>query len=191
MQVIENVRRCTMQVLNLSNLEKQLLKKKSKVEWLKLGDGNNAYFHASLKSKSRKTQILSLVTENGDTIFEQEKIEDEIVNFYRKLVGTRSSQLNSIDLVAMRQGKQLTSDQRASLTAPITEEEIVNSLKGISDISAPGIDGYNAKFFKATWNITKVDVISAVKEFFEECLIYKAVNCSLITLIPNRTMPIW
>lgn len=32
-------------------MDEQLLRKGVKIEWLKLGDGNNAYFHATLKAK--------------------------------------------------------------------------------------------------------------------------------------------
>lgn len=33
-------------------IEEDILSQKSKVEWLKLGDGNNSYLHASLKDKN-------------------------------------------------------------------------------------------------------------------------------------------
>lgn len=48
-QLIDKVKECTKEVLRLSNTEG--LKQKSKVDWLRLGDGNNAYFFASLKYK--------------------------------------------------------------------------------------------------------------------------------------------
>lgn len=50
-----------------------------------------------------------------------------------------------------------------------------------------GIDGYGAKFFKATWDITKKDVINAVLEFFEEKMMYSAINNAILTLIPWST----
>lgn len=54
-QLIEQVKACTTKVLNLSNVEEQQLKQKYKVDWLKLGDDNNAYFHETLKVRRRQT----------------------------------------------------------------------------------------------------------------------------------------
>ncbi|XP_050909861.1 uncharacterized protein LOC127123701 [Lathyrus oleraceus] len=62
-QLIDRVKDCTNEVLSLNNVEEQMLKKKSKVEWLRLGDGNNAHFYASLKSKRKQTQIANLKDE--------------------------------------------------------------------------------------------------------------------------------
>lgn len=60
-------------------------------------------------------------------------------------------------------------------------------MNGISDLSAMGMDGFNAKIFKATWYITKYDIIKAVEEFFEKGKIYKAINCTLFALIPKMS----
>lgn len=40
-QLIDKVKKCTKEVLGLSNIEEQVLKQKSKVDWIRLGDGNN------------------------------------------------------------------------------------------------------------------------------------------------------
>lgn len=48
---IEDVKKCTEEVINWNELEEKVLRQKSKIDWLKLGDGNNSYFHASIKAK--------------------------------------------------------------------------------------------------------------------------------------------
>src|SRR4051812_1577566 len=63
--------------------------------------------------------------------------------------------MKGIDIASMRKGKQLNSKQRDLLIAPVTDSEIFTSLKGISDLSAPGTDGYSAKFYKASWEAIK------------------------------------
>lgn len=83
----------------------------------------------------------------------------------------------------MRDGPQLTLEQRQTLVHPLSEKE--DALKGIRDLKAPGIDGFRAKNFKSSWKIIKVDVMRAVKEFFENGHIYKEVNCTIVTLIPK------
>jgi hypothetical protein len=92
-----------------------------------------------------------------------------------------------IDIVAMRAGLQFTNAQREFLAAPILENEIYQALHCIGDLKAPGLDGYGAKFFKATWSIIKNDVIAAIMEFFIDETMYSAINSSLVTLIPKHS----
>ncbi|CAI8611343.1 unnamed protein product [Vicia faba] len=73
----------------------------------------------------------------------------------------------------MRKGAQLSDAHRDALIAPITDEEIYNSLKSINDTTASGSDGYSSKFYKASWEVIKNDMIKAVREFFEKNRIYK------------------
>jgi hypothetical protein len=102
-------------------------------------------------------------------------------------MGTADTHLMGIDIVAMRAGPQVTNEQRDLLLAPIQEGEILLALKSIGDLKAPGLDGYSAYFFKATWSIIKKDVIAAVMEFFYENNIYSAINSTLVTLIPKHS----
>ena len=71
----------------------------------------------------------------------------------------------------------------------VTDQEIYEGLKSIGDDKAPGIDGYNAFFFKHTWQIIKKDVIEAVKSFFTIGNLHKNFNCTLVTLIPKVQNP--
>ncbi|KAI5448509.1 hypothetical protein KIW84_015789 [Lathyrus oleraceus] len=159
----KKVKKCTKEVLRLINIEEQALKQKSMVDWLRSGDCNNAYLLASLKSKRCKTQFTSLKDEVGNTLYTQLEFEPEITRYYKNLIGTRQSNLTSIDIVALRKGPQLKGDQREALIAPIRESELLSSLKGIKYIFASGIDGYNEKFFKSSWDTIKQDLIKAVK----------------------------
>lgn len=81
-------------------------------------------------------------------------------------MGTAAKRLDDIDVVAMSHGNHLTWEERAYLIALVTDQEIKKSLKGISDLKAPSIDGYGSNFFKATWEITQRDMIRAVGDFF-------------------------
>ncbi|CAI8617256.1 unnamed protein product [Vicia faba] len=87
----------------------------------------------------------------------------------------------------MRKGHQLTMEQRSNLIVPVTKLEIENDLKGIGDLKFLGIDGYGAKFLKASWDTIKHDVIAAVKELFDKGALYRAFNETVVTLIPKHS----
>lgn len=173
------------QVEKWSNIEENMLRQKSRVQWLKLGDSNTAYFHASLKSRNAQNIIHCLVTERGKWIHNRDNIQDEILSFYKNLLGRSADQLPVVNVAVIRQGHCLTRQQQLDLIAPVTSDEVENVLNGIDDSKAPGCDGYNALFFKKVWPIIGKDIIEAVLEFFSTGRMNKAINCTTITLIPK------
>ncbi|CAJ2651355.1 unnamed protein product [Trifolium pratense] len=182
---IEVVKQCNDDLLNWQEIEEKILKQKSKLEWLKLGDGNNSYFHASIKTRSASKNMNVLYTEDGTQLTTQDDIEEEVMSFYSKLMGMADNDLNGVDITVMREGPQLNNEQREKLTGPITDKEITDALQSIGDLKSPSIDGYGAYFFKKAWNIVKPDVLGVVHDFFDNDRLYKAANCTLVTLIPK------
>ncbi|XP_058748823.1 uncharacterized protein LOC131621801 [Vicia villosa] len=47
------VKHWTEELLKQTELEEKILKQKAKIDWIQLGDGNNAYFFANLKAKNK------------------------------------------------------------------------------------------------------------------------------------------
>jgi hypothetical protein len=184
--IIAKVKDCTDRLIYWHDLDAQMLMQKAKIDWLREGDSNSAYFHAALKSKYATSSLHMISRDDGTTIQKQEDIAQEVCAFYRQLMGTSASCLRKIDITAMREGPQLSMDQRDQLIAPVTDSEIKQALKGIGDLKSPGIDGYGAKFFKASWDTIAPDVIAAVKEFFYHNVMYRAFNETIVTLIPKH-----
>ena len=83
----------------------------------------------------------------------------------------------------MKRGLVLSKQKRIQLCTNITEHEIYISLQSIGNDKAPGIDGYNALFFKHTWKIVKKEVVKAVIDFFTKGKLFKPFNCTLVTLL--------
>lgn len=89
------------------------------------------------------------------------------------------------DIPTLRSGSRLSSEAAHALSAPVTTSEIDKALKSIDDSKAPGLDGYNAVFFKKTWHIIREDVYKVVLYFFQTGKMYNGVNCTSITLVPK------
>ncbi|CAL5205182.1 unnamed protein product [Lathyrus oleraceus] len=51
--IIEGVKARAMDVIKLNVIEEQMLQLRAKIDWLRLGDGSNSFFHVSLKSKQK------------------------------------------------------------------------------------------------------------------------------------------
>ncbi|KAH1189577.1 Transposon TX1 uncharacterized protein [Glycine max] len=185
-QRIKEVKQHTENLLNLQETEEKVLRQRAKVDWIRLGDGNNAFFHASLKSRQKKCGITKLLQEDGTVVHQQEDISNEVLNFYGKLLGETHEKLKSVDIVAIRNGKQLDRIQRAELVKMVEIEEIEAALKSIGDLKAPGVDGFGAKFFKAMWCTVKNDVTRTVLDFFKDGGFDARFNRTLVTLIPKH-----
>ncbi|XP_045791547.1 uncharacterized protein LOC123886260 [Trifolium pratense] len=123
------VKEYTEEVIKWSDMEEQMLQQKAKIEWLRLGDGNNKYFHASIKTKQTQCELRTLYREDGTMVTTHEDIEQEVLSLYGNLMGKADTNLEGIDIVAMRDGPQITNDQKELLLAPIMEDEILRAPK--------------------------------------------------------------
>ncbi|XP_058756016.1 uncharacterized protein LOC131629234 [Vicia villosa] len=110
----QNVKFWTDEVLKNTELEENILQQKLKCDWITLGDGNNAYFYANLKSKNKQIQIKELEDAQGNRLTEQKDIELE------------------------QEGAQLNREQQESLIVPVTEAEIWQAINSMGDNKAPG-----------------------------------------------------
>ncbi|KAH0686276.1 hypothetical protein KY289_017034 [Solanum tuberosum] len=168
-----------------SNIEESVLKQKSRAKWILLGDGNNQYFSAVIKERVNRKQILILTSLTGVILSEQKDIKEEILTFYKSLLGSAAQTLPAVNSVIMRKGPVLNHQQGLQLCRPVTDEEIHAALVAIGDDKAPGVDGYNAYFNKKSWPVIKEDIIHATKDFFSSGIMLKVINCTSITLVPK------
>lgn len=90
-----------------------------------------------------------------------------------------------MDKPCIMQGKIVNREDALTLIKHASEMEIWDALEGIGNTKAPGLDGFNAYFFKEAWQIIKHDVVDVIQDFFKIGKIHRALNCSLITLIPK------
>ncbi|GKA71267.1 protein LAZ1, partial [Tanacetum coccineum] len=107
--------------------EERFLRQKCKIEWLNARDSNTAYFHKIVKSKCVRN-IIEIVT--------------------RVLEGTTTP------LDDHRLFSQVLSDHNADfMVREVSDIEIKGALFSIGDDKPPGPDGFNAAFFKKSWDI--------------------------------------
>ena len=80
--------------------------------------------------------------------------------------------------------------QRAKLSwLKYGDENIKEAIWSIDDNKASILDGFNSKFYKATWPIVSQDVINAIQGFFATGKLLKSWNNTVITLIPKVPCP--
>nr|GFB55701.1 hypothetical protein [Tanacetum cinerariifolium] len=62
-------------------MKEQFLKQKAKVEWIKVGDSNSAYFHKAVKGRISRNRI-DVVTDNGGNVITGDGVPSAFVTHY-------------------------------------------------------------------------------------------------------------
>ncbi|XP_062113307.1 uncharacterized protein LOC133824440 [Humulus lupulus] len=95
-----------------ARIYESFLRQKSKVDWLRYGDDNTAYFHACLKQRRASNCINSVMTESGQSIEKFDDVVDHFVTHFQKIMGSKSMASRSIQSSCFSLGHKLTLDQQ-------------------------------------------------------------------------------
>lgn len=75
---------------------------------------------------------------------------------------------------------------RVLLESEFTEHGIFACLKDCNGDKAPGLDGFNMKFFQSFWQEVKKDVLGFFNDFHKHGSFVKSINSTFIVLIPKN-----
>lgn len=85
-------------------IEESALQQKARTCWIKLGDSNNKYFSAVMKEKQLTKQIVEINTLLGMKLVNMGDIKNEILDFYKSLMGPASAQLPAVNRIVIKSG---------------------------------------------------------------------------------------
>nr|GEV88089.1 hypothetical protein [Tanacetum cinerariifolium] len=147
--------------------EEKVLKQKTKVEWLREGDHNSAYFHNLLKGRFNKSRIISVEDNMGRTWYDEE-VAQAFVDHFKSFLGTCDENFLVEDPDILFP-KKMDADIALHMFRVASDDEVNAALFDINYQKASGLDEFTSRFFKASWGVVGKDVCSAVKEFFTSC----------------------
>ncbi|XP_022859268.1 uncharacterized protein LOC111380034 [Olea europaea var. sylvestris] len=141
----------------LNRAEENFLRQKARVKWLNLGDQNIAIFFKAMKSHYRKNKVVSICRDDVTKVEEPHEPNGESLD---------------MDLLQRAFPQSISTVQNETFNSDVSYEEIKEVLFFLKDNKAPGLDGFNAGFFKRTWSI-----------------LLKQVNATTIALVPKVPNP--
>ncbi|XP_021729241.1 uncharacterized protein LOC110716553 [Chenopodium quinoa] len=121
------------------SVQESIYKQKSRIDWVQLGGPNTKYFFCMMKHRQARNRIDTILTDQHVLLKKLADVEREVVGFYKKFMGSSSPSLEAIDLLTMRNGRQLSVDSQNILIALITVSEIDSAIQRIYDEKAPGL----------------------------------------------------
>lgn len=71
------------------NKEEKFLKQKSRVHWMKYGDGNNKFFFNSTRGRWNLNKIMSIEDDNGDVHTNHTDISTTAMNYFNSILGCK------------------------------------------------------------------------------------------------------
>lgn len=132
-------------------IQEQIMRQKSRANWIQLGDHNTKCFHTYMKSRQARNKVSCILTEDQLKLTDPQQKQQHFTQFFQELLGTAATQLPGIDITLARDGPCLTLHHQQQLMAPVTEHEIHHIVQKLPQDKTPGIDGYPAKFLKEFW----------------------------------------
>ncbi|KAI5652830.1 hypothetical protein M9H77_30017 [Catharanthus roseus] len=141
-QLKESVAKQQKQTVVLSDVERKFCAQKTKIDFLLNGDKFSKLFHYLIKRKAKKNFIPSLQREDGTTTMSTKEVQEEFLNFYKGLLGTKEETDPFLDNV-MEEGPTISQFQGNQLTADFTATEIKAALFDVGNEKSPRPDVEN------------------------------------------------
>ncbi|KAK3193257.1 hypothetical protein Dsin_024567 [Dipteronia sinensis] len=170
--------------------EKDLLKQKCRIQWLKAGDRNSSYFFKAINGKRNRSKIHTITRDDGSLIEGDILVKKEAIRHFHTILGYSRPFSHGIGTTLSNIiDKVISNGQADFMGRDVTDDEIREVCFSLHPNKAPGLDGFNTHFFKITWDIVSEDVISAVQEFFRSGLLLKELNATILALVPKVPNP--
>ncbi|XP_026399752.1 uncharacterized protein LOC113295636 [Papaver somniferum] len=189
-QLARNERVVVQKYVTLVKYEESMLKQKSRVQWLDLGDSNSSFFFNSVKERRSRNNILTLTSSSGEVLDEDEPIARECINFYSELFDEHDTKTSKSDIIDNLNFSSLVNPSAAAdLIKEVTRDEIFIALSSIGSNKAPGHDGFSSHFFKHCLSIVGDDFVAAIQNFFAKSRMLKEANSTFLTLVVKCDNP--
>ena len=115
---------------HVSHLEEELLKQKSKLHWLNVGDTCTKTFHNAAKFRDTRNGIHELQVADGSMIKNNEEIKVQAARFFEEFLNLEPADLQQMETEELDEllNYKCSEDEQEALTREVTEKEIYELL---------------------------------------------------------------
>ena len=188
----ENIDRLELAKDSLEQLRKHKLEGiivRSRAKWREEGERSTSYFLNMEKRMFSDKLIATLENSDGKLITNQKEIINRLVEYYREIFKKRSVDKLSENFMNGVHIKQITSNERAELQAPLDPKELEAALKGMSKNKSPGSDGFSVEFYLHFWNDIKHFFFQMSAESVQANILPRTLSEGILTLVPKANRP--
>lgn len=121
-----------------------ILRQKSRETWLKEGDGNTKFFHASLLARRRLNQVHA-IKKDHEWLFEPDQISKYFIKNFQQLFKSENPCIN--DPLRDLEVNCITQEDNLDLMRMPSVEEIIDAVWNLHPLKSPGPDGFSGIFY--------------------------------------------
>ena len=129
----------------LIHRESRLWSQRSRVLWLSKGDSNTNFFHSKATKRLQKNSILGIRDLTRRWLNQSEDIGQAFINYYTELFSScPTSQCGALDKIP----QVVTEEMNADLVGVFHEWEILDAIKQMVPLKAPGLGRMPPLFYQ-------------------------------------------
>lgn len=183
----DEVKRLRRNIEELWKQEEAYWSQRSRVHWLKWGDRNSKFFHASTIQRRNRNILHRIKDHLGNWLEGQQEVMQGVWQFFQNLYSSEPTDMLEECLQVVP--GLVTQDMNSKLLAPVTHSEVDKAVFSMGSLKAPGPDGFNGLFFQQNWVTIKEDIYKAVDHFFSSGILHNEVNATIVALVPKILLP--
>uniref|UniRef100_A0A803NIR1 non-specific serine/threonine protein kinase n=1 Tax=Cannabis sativa TaxID=3483 RepID=A0A803NIR1_CANSA len=172
-----------MEIIDLEEKMSRIWRQKSRENWLRFGDGNTKFFHASTLIRRRRNYVGAVWGDMGQGIRGRDNIGKYFQDHFQEMF-LSSNPVIEDELETLFFEKVSESENEAICRMPEVGE-IKEVVFKMHPLKAPGPDGFPRIFFRKYWDTVGESVCSMVQQFFLTGRMMERVNETFISLIPK------
>ncbi|KAK8629910.1 hypothetical protein V6N13_078727 [Hibiscus sabdariffa] len=167
--------------------EEMYWQQRSRIDWLKSGDRNSKFFHATTLQNRRQNNICRIQSAHGEWLED----DNEIAKLFQEHYKTVYMKSPSIDFDSITNiiPRLVTKEMNEILCKQVSKEEVKEAVFNMGSLKAPGPDGFPGTFYRTYWEFVKEDLFIMVESFFSSGVIEPGINRTNIVLIPKCKNP--
>ena len=160
---------------------------RSRINWLKWGDKNTKYFHATTIQRRQRNRITMLKNSSNEWVQNSNQLKQMTVSFFQNLYSSYGSR--NFEPVLENYPCSVREEINHSLIADLSLEEVKMAVHQLGSTKAPGQDGLNGQFFQRHWEDVQLDMFKKIQNFFTYGYLNPELNRTHITLITEVPNP--
>ncbi|KAL8123355.1 hypothetical protein AgCh_011356 [Apium graveolens] len=170
----------------LYDTKAEMIKQKSRFNWMALGDRNTKLFHQCVQ-KRRSRNLIRKVFWNGVWQCSVNDVKDAFFNHFKELFQSKDLvvefRLGSLPL------NRINEEEASWIERDFSMEEVEWALTSLSPEKSPGPDGFNIGAIKSMWSVLKGKLFQSLVKFSQSGSIPAVMNSSFIALVPKVVQP--
>ena len=153
------------------------------------GDRNTSFYHVSALARRKRNHIAAVKDDRELWITKEREVMEHFRQGFLTLYTTGQEAVSWKPSCLGQWHVQLSEEEKLSLDAMVSIEEIKEALWSMKPYKAPGPDGLHARFFQRFWLLVGDSVRKEVEKVFIDRKIPEYLNSTHTVLIPKIQGP--